>query len=136
MQTGENIATISFQQRSTQQTSEGAASSSHIAKLAVVPAILEQITTAELLQMLKVAKNDFSIASCQRLSDLFQKMFPGPETEGFALSRSKASYLTTDGLGPILTKHLMKEINITDSAFTLMRQQQNKSESKWILVGN
>lgn len=80
---GENIATISFQQRSTQQTSEGAASSSHTTKLAVVPAILEQITTAELLWMLKVAKNDFSIASCEGLSDLFQKMFPGPVTEGF-----------------------------------------------------
>ena len=57
---GKNIATISFQQRSTQQTCEGAASSSHTMKLAVVPAISEQITTAELLWMLKVAKNDFN----------------------------------------------------------------------------
>ena len=47
-------------------------------------------------------------------------MFPGPVTEGFTLSRSKASYLISDGLWPILTKHLMKEINSTDSAFTLM----------------
>ena len=72
---GKNIATISFQQRSTQQTSEGAASSSHTTKLAVVPAISKQITTAELLWMLKVAKNDFSIASSEGLSDLCQKCF-------------------------------------------------------------
>ena len=45
---GKNIATISFQQRSTQQTSERAASSSRTAKLAVVPAISEKITAAEL----------------------------------------------------------------------------------------
>ena len=68
----------------------------------------------------KVAKNDYSIASCEGLSDLFQKMFPGPVTEGFTLGRSKASYLISDSLGPILTKHLMKEISSTDSAFTLM----------------
>ena len=80
---GKNIATISFQQRSIQQTSEGAASSSHTMKLAVVPAISEQSTTAELLWMLKVAKNDFSIASYKGPSDFFQKMFPGPVTEGF-----------------------------------------------------
>ena len=89
-------------------------------KLAVVPAILEQITTAVLLWMLKVAKNYFSVASCKGLSDLFKKMFPDPVTEGFTLSRSKASYLISDGLEPILAKHLMKEINITHSAFTLM----------------
>ena len=101
---GENIATISFQQRSIQQTCEGAATSSHTTKLAVVPAILEQITTAELLWMLKVAKNDFSIASCEGISYLFKKMIPGPVTEGFTLSRSKASYFISDGLWPILTK--------------------------------
>ena len=70
---GKSIATISFQERSTQQTSEVAASSSHTTKLAVVSAILEQVTTAELLWMLKVAKNNFSIALCEGLSDLFQK---------------------------------------------------------------
>ena len=58
---GKYIATTSFQQRSTQQTSKGAASSSHTTKLAVVPAISEQITTAKLLLMLKVAKNDFHL---------------------------------------------------------------------------
>ena len=47
-------------------------------------------------------------------------MFPGPVTGRFTLNRSKASYLISDGLGPILTKHLMKENNSTDSAFTLM----------------
>ena len=48
-------------------------------------------------------------------------MFLGPvTTEGFTLNRPKASYLISDGLGPILTKHLMKEINSTDTAFTLM----------------
>ena len=59
-----------------------------------------------------------------------KKMFPGPFTEGFTLSRSKASYLVSDGLGPILTKHLMKEISSTDSAFTLIYVETTKQVRK------
>ena len=85
----------------------------------------------------KVAKNDFSVASCEGLSDLFQKMFPGPVTERFTLSRSKASYLISNGLGPILTKHIIKETNSTDSAFTLMyNETTKKSESRWTFLSD
>ena len=70
---GKNIATISFQQRSTQQTSEGEASSSPHNKISCSSSFSEQITTADLLWMLKVAKNDLSVASCVKGLVIYSK---------------------------------------------------------------
>ena len=61
---GEKISTVSFQQLSTQLTSEQDSNSPSTAKLTVAPAISGKITMAKLLQILKVAKNDSSFASC------------------------------------------------------------------------
>ena len=61
------IGKISFKQDSAISLSEQPAAGTSATKLALVPAISEQVTVAKLLWMLKVAKNDFSFASCEGL---------------------------------------------------------------------
>jgi len=66
--------------------------------------IQEQVEKAEILWSKKMCVEDWSFASCDGISDLFGKMFPGPVSIRFSMGRSKASYMVSDGLGPYFKK--------------------------------
>ena len=63
---------------------------------------------SEILWALKVVMSHFSLRSCMGLNDLFKVMFPGSDiVKGFALSRTKCTYLINFGLSPYFKLELV-----------------------------
>lgn len=58
------------------------------------------VTNAEILWVLKVASDGYTFRSCDGHSDMFKVMFPCATSKDFSMSRTKASYMLSDGLGP------------------------------------
>ena len=69
----------------------------------------DQVRSAEILWALKVATDGFSFRSCDNLPALFQSMFPGPVSQEFSMSRTKMSYIFSDGLGPYFRKEIAEK---------------------------
>ena len=84
--------------------------------------VSDKITNAEALWTFKVAASDFSLRSCDNLSDLFgKKMFANSNTaQGFNLECSKISYVLSDGFTPLLLKQICDKVRKSNSGFTLM----------------
>ena len=67
---------------------------------------------AEVLWVLKVVKNHFSLGSCLGLNDLCKSMFPKSEiTKTSKLSKTKCEYLINYGLAPFFKNVLLKSMN-------------------------
>ena len=80
-----------------------------------------QTTQAEVLWAFKVAEEDFSLMSCNDVGKLFGRMFEGSAVaEKFSMGQSKISYVVRHGLGPVVVKNLVDDINQSDSLFTLL----------------
>lgn len=70
------------------------------------------VTQSELLWGMKVSQSNYSYRSCDDLPSLFKKIFPGNVVaENFTMSRSKVSYLISDGLGPYFKKDLCMKVS-------------------------
>ena len=70
------------------------------------------VTQSELLWGMKVSHSNYSYRSCDDLPSLFKKMFPGNVVaENFTMSKSKVSYLISDGLGPYFRKDLCIQVS-------------------------
>lgn len=59
----------------------------------------DQVTKAEALWAMQVDAGGYSY-TCERIAGLFEAMFPGTISDKFTMSKSKVSYLISDGLGP------------------------------------
>ena len=97
------------------------------------PSLNDQVTSAEASWLFKVAENDLSLRNCDNISELFIKMFPDSDVaKEFNLSKSKASYVLQDGLGPVLAKWLCKDVSMIDGLFSLMFDETttNKNEKQ------
>ena len=57
-------------------------------------------------------------------------MFPCTISNNFSLSRAKASYVTSDGLGPFLLKSLKDELCMGSSAYAVMFDETTTSKCK------
>ena len=68
---------------------------------------------------MKVAASNYSYNSCEDLPELFHFMFPCPYTSDFTLSRSKASYVISDGLGPYFQELLCQTLRKEGNPYTL-----------------
>ena len=72
------------------------------------------VTQAEILWALKISQGNFSYRSCDDIPALFKKMFPGNVVaENFSMSRTKISYLISDGLGPFFRKELCAKVSLS-----------------------
>ena len=61
---------------------------------------------------MKVSHSNYSYRSCDDLPSLFKKMFPGNVVaENFTMSKSKVSYLISDGLGPYFRSDLCSKVS-------------------------
>jgi len=67
---------------------------------------------------------DWSFAS----SDIFRTMFPGQISSSFSLSRTKATYLISDRLGPYFKKKLVEDINESGTYFTIQYNENTTGE--------
>ena len=79
----------------------------------------DQVTTAEVAWSMKVAMNNYSYNSCEDISSLFKFMFPGPVSSDFSMSRSKVSYLISDGLGRHFHNKLCEKLKNDDNPFSV-----------------
>jgi len=70
---------------------------------------------------------DRSFASSGGISDVFRTMFAGQISPGFSLSRTTATYLISDGLGPYFRKRLVEDINESGTYFTI-RYDENTTQ--------
>jgi hypothetical protein len=94
------------------------------------PSQQEQVLAAEILWALKVAESNYSYASCDGLPYLFRRMFPGQIPEHFTMSKSKISYLISDGIGPHYRRELCTYIRNTGTFFTLQYDETCNSQNK------
>ena len=79
----------------------------------------DQVTVAEAAWCMKVAASNYSYNSCEDLPELFHFMFPCPYARDFTLSRSKASYVISDGLGPYFQELLCQTLRKEGNPYTL-----------------
>ena len=94
------------------------------------PSLQEKIATAEIMWALKVAQSNYSYSSYDETPALFKKMFPGDVAEHFSMSKSKISYLLSDGLGPHYRREMCASIRETKSAFTLQYDETANSQNR------
>ncbi len=94
----------------------------------------EKATKAELTWAMKTVASNFSLASCNGVSEVFKAMFPDAFPAEFSLSKKKCSYLITDALEPFFKNFLLKDMNGT--YFTLSYDETtNSGNSKELRVG-
>lgn len=69
----------------------------------------DQASRAELIWALKSVSSNYSAASCDGISDIFNSMFPGAMPAGFSRGRTKLSYLITDALVKYFHEEMLKD---------------------------
>ena len=77
------------------------------------------VIKAETVWALKVASSDMSYRSCDGIGATFESMFHCPVSKNFQLSRSKVSYVISDGLGPYFQNQLIYDVNSSKNPVTL-----------------
>ena len=78
---------------------------------------------------MKVAASNFFYSSCDGTPQLFQRMIPCDASRLFTLSRTKVSYLVSDGLGPFFRKQLCENVS-KSTAFVLQFDETGTVQSK------
>ena len=86
-----------------------------------------QVTTAEALWAMKTSASDYSFASSDGTPRLIQKVFPGYVSDNFSMSRTKVSYLISDGLGPYLRRKLC-HISHSGYGYTIQHDETGNSQ--------
>ena len=81
---------------------------------------VDQVRSAEALQMLKVAESDYSLTSCDNIGKLFMQMFLGNISNQFQLGQSKASYIVSDGFSPWILDKTMEDTKKCGAGYTPM----------------
>lgn len=71
----------------------------------------DKVAVAETLFILAVAKCNIRFSLSNTASELFPKMFPDSKLASeFSVSRTKLSYIISDGIGPLLKEKLIEEV--------------------------
>ena len=94
----------------------------------------DKISNAEVLWSFKVASADYSLRSCDDMPLVWRGMFPdSPIATGLTYSRTKASYIFADGLGPLLAKRICQDLKNGESAFTILFDETGtvQGKNKW-----
>ena len=90
-------------------------------KSLIDPPLESKVCAAEAKYLFKLAENDFSFRSCDQTPELFQSMFSDSVIAGkFSMSRTKASYCVSDGIGPTLFDNLCQKLKSSEGCFTLL----------------
>lgn len=77
------------------------------------------VLKAETIWAMKVASSDMSYRSCEGIASTFDAMFNCPISNNFKMSRSKVSYIISDGLKPYFQEKLIYDINSSKNPVTL-----------------
>ena len=88
----------------------------------------DQVTAAEVIRALKVSYTGYSFSSYDGTAAMFQKMFPGDISKDFSMSKTKISYMISDGLGPYFRGELEKKISQSKVYFTLQFDETGNAQ--------
>ena len=88
----------------------------------------EKVITAEALWAMKTAASEYSFASSDGTPHLFQKMFAGYMSDNFLMTRTKVSYLISDGLGPYFRQKLCHDISHSGYGYTIQYDETGNSQ--------
>jgi hypothetical protein len=133
---GENVRRLqvhfvnatSSQATSFQATSSQA--STRTPKLVVQPSVLNGVKSAEAKYLFKVAECDYSFRSTDDTPELFTEMFPDSKiAEKFTMSRTKASYCVSDGIGPLLLKKLIAQLHNSGAFLTMLYDETTTKQN-------
>ena len=105
-------------------TTDSAPFSKSVAKdyrvsVVTVPPFRNQILSAEILLAIDTAHHDSSFASCNNKAELYQKLFPGPISNGMTIGGSKIAYMISDGIGPYFTSPLVEDVKKSGNMYTI-----------------
>lgn len=92
--------------------------------------VSDQVTKAEALWAMQVAAGGYSYTSCEHIAGLFKAMFPGTISDKFTMSKSKVSYLISDGLGPYFRKETTAKIRAAQCPFTIQFDETSNAQHK------
>ena len=82
--------------------------------------VSEQVAKAEALWAMKCAVSNYSFSSSNKMSELFQNMFPDSlVAKQFSVSHQKVSYLLSHGLGPYFQRATVNDILHSSAYFTI-----------------
>ncbi|CAF4844940.1 unnamed protein product, partial [Rotaria sp. Silwood2] len=71
----------------------------------------EQVTSAETVWALTVARRGFTYNSCDTIGDTFRSMFPDSKiAQQFNMQSKKLSYVMSHGIGPYFHRDLIKQL--------------------------
>lgn len=90
----------------------------------------DQVTKAEALWAIQVASCGYSYTSCDSIGELFKAMFPGQITDQFSMSKSKVSYLISDGLGPYFRREISQKIISSKCPFSVQFDETGNAKDK------
>ena len=91
--------------------------------------LADKVTGAEAMWVFKLAQQDYSLRSCENIPLLFKRMFPDSEVaKKFTMGRAKASYVVSDGLGPLIGKLVC--LSTSKGAFTLLFDETTTTQNR------
>ncbi|CAF4082415.1 unnamed protein product, partial [Rotaria sp. Silwood1] len=91
----------------------------------------QQITKAETLWALNVARRGFSYNSCDSIGDIFRSMFPDSKiAEQFNMQSKKISYVISHGIGPYFHRDLIKQLKRCEKFVLCIDEQTNVQNKK------
>lgn len=79
---------------------------------------------------MQIASFGYSYRSCDGIGELFKLMFPGSYADQFTMSKSRMSYLISDGLGPYFRKEVSKNIQMSKCPFTIQFDETGNAQDK------
>ncbi|CAM4967600.1 unnamed protein product [Rotaria socialis] len=90
----------------------------------------DQITKAEIVWALTVARRGFTYNSCNGIGEVFKSMFPDSKiAQQFNMQSKKISYVMSHGIGPYFHRELVKKIKSREK-FVLCIDEQTNNQSK------
>ncbi|CAF1116233.1 unnamed protein product [Rotaria sordida] len=91
----------------------------------------QQITKAETLWALTVARRGFTYNSCNNIGDVFRSMFPDSKiAEQFNMQSKKISYVISHGIGPYFHRYLIKQLKRCEKFVLCIDEQTNVQNKK------
>ena len=91
----------------------------------------DKISSTEAMLMFKVPEQNYSLRSCDVVPKLLQSMFSDSNIfKGFTMSRQKALYIASNGLGPLLGKSLCNDIASSEETFTVLFDDKMTKQNK------
>ena len=86
------------------------------------------VIKAEIIWAIKSVMSNYSANSCENISNVFSLMFDCETASKFHMSRTKMSYLITEGLSHFFIEDLKKDIR--DSFYSLLFDETTNNESE------